>query len=179
MRPLLARIDSAALTHNLGVARTAAGSAHILAVIKANAYGHGLLRAAAAKAGIRAERFAAWRAKLKQEDDDKVARLAVEMNSDASPIHPLRLCREVRDFMDLCQAVEHVIRRNVPGDVCEFGSFKGHSGYLIARLLETGGSDKNVHLFDTFERFPEETAGVDTFWNGRDVGRSPDLRRTS
>jgi hypothetical protein len=73
---------------------------------------------------------------------------------------------EVRDFMDLCQAVEHVIRRNVPGDVCEFGSFKGHSGYLIARLLETGGSDKNVHLFDTFERFPEETAGVDTFWSG-------------
>jgi O-methyltransferase len=73
---------------------------------------------------------------------------------------------EVRDFMDLCQAVDHVIRRKVPGDVCEFGSFRGHSGYLIARLLETGGSDKTVHLFDTFDRFPEEIAGVDTFWSG-------------
>jgi alanine racemase len=47
-RPLVARIDSAALTHNLGVARLAASGARVLAVIKANAYGHGLLRAAAA-----------------------------------------------------------------------------------------------------------------------------------
>lgn len=47
-RPLVARIDSAALSHNLLVARRAAGQARVLAVIKANAYGHGLLRAAAA-----------------------------------------------------------------------------------------------------------------------------------
>lgn len=51
-RPLVARIDRAALTHNLGVARQAAQRAHpqarVLAVIKANAYGHGTLRAAEA-----------------------------------------------------------------------------------------------------------------------------------
>lgn len=51
-RPLVARIDRAALTHNLGVARLAAQGAHpqarVLAVIKANAYGHGTLRAAEA-----------------------------------------------------------------------------------------------------------------------------------
>lgn len=51
MRPLLARIDTAALSHNLGVARAAAGAARILAVIKANAYGHGLLRVAEALRG--------------------------------------------------------------------------------------------------------------------------------
>ncbi len=42
-RPLVARIDTAALAHNLGVARRYAGRARILAVIKANGYGHGLL----------------------------------------------------------------------------------------------------------------------------------------
>jgi alanine racemase len=48
MRPLAATIDRAALAHNLGVARARAGSARVLAVVKANAYGHGLERAAAA-----------------------------------------------------------------------------------------------------------------------------------
>ena len=46
LRPLVARIDAAALAHNLGVARRYAGGARILAVIKANGYGHGLARVA-------------------------------------------------------------------------------------------------------------------------------------
>ncbi len=47
-RPITATIDLAALAHNLGVARAHAPHAKVFAVIKANAYGHGLLRAAAA-----------------------------------------------------------------------------------------------------------------------------------
>lgn len=47
-RPLVARVDAAALAHNLGVARQAAGRARVLAVIKANGYGHGLIRVARA-----------------------------------------------------------------------------------------------------------------------------------
>jgi len=46
-RPIQARIDAAALTHNLRVIRKQS-TARTLAVIKADAYGHGLLRAAAA-----------------------------------------------------------------------------------------------------------------------------------
>jgi len=46
LRPLVARIDAAALAHNLGVARRHAGGARILAVIKANGYGHGITRVA-------------------------------------------------------------------------------------------------------------------------------------
>jgi len=49
-RPIRASFDPSALKHNLGVARQLAGSARTLAVIKANAYGHGLLRAARALA---------------------------------------------------------------------------------------------------------------------------------
>lgn len=48
MRPIVARIDTAALSHNLMVARRRAGSARLLAVVKANGYGHGLARVAQA-----------------------------------------------------------------------------------------------------------------------------------
>lgn len=47
-RPIHARIDLHALRHNTAVARQHAGSAGIFAVIKANAYGHGLLPVARA-----------------------------------------------------------------------------------------------------------------------------------
>src|SRR5882672_9795428 len=48
MRPIRARIDSAALRHNLDAARRRAPRSRICAVVKANAYGHGLARAARA-----------------------------------------------------------------------------------------------------------------------------------
>jgi len=56
VRPLFATIDTAALRHNLGVVRALAPAAAVLAVVKADAYGHGLARAAAALAD--AEGFA-------------------------------------------------------------------------------------------------------------------------
>jgi len=49
-RPIRATVSAAALAHNLEVARSHAGPARVWAVIKANAYGHGLLRAAQALA---------------------------------------------------------------------------------------------------------------------------------
>lgn len=47
-RPIRASISAAALAHNLAIARRHAGGAKIWAVVKANAYGHGLLRTAQA-----------------------------------------------------------------------------------------------------------------------------------
>ncbi|MGA8050170.1 MAG: alanine racemase [Burkholderiales bacterium] len=49
-RPIRATISRAALARNLELARSVAGASRIWAVIKANAYGHGLLRAAEALA---------------------------------------------------------------------------------------------------------------------------------
>jgi len=48
MRPIRARIDTSALRHNLSVARRRAPRSRFWAVVKANAYGHGLARAAKA-----------------------------------------------------------------------------------------------------------------------------------
>jgi alanine racemase len=50
-RPLVATIDLSALRHNLSVARHHAQGAKTWAVVKANAYGHGLERAARAFSG--------------------------------------------------------------------------------------------------------------------------------
>ncbi|HEX5477899.1 MAG TPA: alanine racemase [Burkholderiales bacterium] len=47
-RPIRATISAGALAHNLGAARACAGGAKVWAVLKANAYGHGLERAARA-----------------------------------------------------------------------------------------------------------------------------------
>ena len=44
-RPIIARIDTAALRHNLAVLRSLAPTSKVMAVVKANAYGHGLLTA--------------------------------------------------------------------------------------------------------------------------------------
>jgi len=49
-RPIFATIDLAALRHNFGVARRQVGDTRLWAVVKANAYGHGLERAVAALA---------------------------------------------------------------------------------------------------------------------------------
>jgi len=45
MRPIRARIDSAALRHNLAAVKRLAPRSRVWAVVKANAYGHGLARA--------------------------------------------------------------------------------------------------------------------------------------
>lgn len=50
-RPIRATVSGGALTHNLKVARAYAGGAKVWAVLKANAYGHGLERAARALEG--------------------------------------------------------------------------------------------------------------------------------
>ena len=55
-RPIRARIDLSALTHNFSVAREAAPGSRIMAVIKANAYGHGAVPVA--KALNQADAFA-------------------------------------------------------------------------------------------------------------------------
>lgn len=51
-RPIRATIDRSALRNNFGIARRHAGAAKLWAVVKANAYGHGLTRVADALADL-------------------------------------------------------------------------------------------------------------------------------
>ncbi len=77
-----------------------------------------------------------------------------------------QLKTDIRDYLDLCQLLHSVVQRGVAGNIAEFGSFKGHSGYLGSRVLEFLDSAKTLYMFDMFENFPEEDVGVDRFWSG-------------
>jgi acetolactate synthase-1/2/3 large subunit len=54
---------------------------------------------AAAEGAIQPRQFAAWTGKLRTLDAEKSAEMDNAMSADAAPIHPLRLCKEVRDFL--------------------------------------------------------------------------------
>jgi hypothetical protein len=73
----------------------------------------------------------------------------------------------IRDYMDICQLLKQIIDRNIDGDLAEFGSYKGHSGYLISQTLNklSRNTDKLLYMFDMFDKFPTENVGIDAFWN--------------
>jgi acetolactate synthase-1/2/3 large subunit len=54
----------------------------------------------AADGRIDPRRFAAWREHLATVEKTKHAEAEQAMSTDQQPIHPLRLCKEVRDFLD-------------------------------------------------------------------------------
>jgi acetolactate synthase-1/2/3 large subunit len=49
---------------------------------------------------LKPSRYSAWVNHLKEINDVKTAEAEAKMSSDQVPIHPLRLCKEVRDFLD-------------------------------------------------------------------------------
>lgn len=44
--------------------------------------------------------YASWRTYLQDIEDKRSAKQEVALSTDQMPIHPLRLCKEIRDFMD-------------------------------------------------------------------------------
>lgn len=83
---------------------------------------------------------------------------------EASLDHFEKKC-DIRDFMDLCQLLKTVKDNGVPGDIAEFGSYRGHSGYLLASLMQALDLHRRLLLFDTFDTFPDEPLGIDRFWS--------------
>lgn len=65
--------------------------------------------------------YAKWRARLEAVHRDKAAAQERELSTDQAPIHPLRLCKEVRDFMNrdavLCVDGQEILnygRQSIP-----------------------------------------------------------------
>ena len=52
-----------------------------------------------AKGKIESARYKAWTSRLRSIDDDKQLEMNKAMSNDQVPIHPLRLCKEVTDFL--------------------------------------------------------------------------------
>ena len=84
---------------------------------------------------------------------------------EASLAHFEKKC-DIRDYMDVCQLLKTIKDNGIEGDIAEFGSYRGHSGYLMASMMHGLGMGKSLFLFDTFDSFPEEPLGIDRFWSG-------------
>ena len=55
----------------------------------------------------------------------------------------------------LVTAVRYVVDQRIPGDIVECGVWRGGSMQAIARVLaQRGSTDRELHLFDTFEGMP-------------------------
>jgi O-methyltransferase len=67
----------------------------------------------------------------------------------------------------LCNAVEYILRFDIPGDIVECGVWKGGSMMAAAlTLLKLGERTRKLRLFDTFEGMPEPTADDKTIYSG-------------
>ena len=59
----------------------------------------------------------------------------------------------------ILELLESTVTANVPGDVVEFGCYKGDTSILLQKLLHsTGATDKTLWLYDSFEGLPPKTA---------------------
>ena len=58
---------------------------------------------------------------------------------------------------------------SVPGDVGEFGVYRGHTAAAMDRALEQQSSDKRLYLFDSFSGMPEVTHPLDSAWTKGDL----------
>ena len=59
----------------------------------------------------------------------------------------------------LLQAVEHIVRRGIAGDVVECGVWRGGSMMAVAlALMARGDTGRDLYLYDTFEGMSEPTA---------------------
>jgi alanine racemase len=93
-RPILAQVNLEALRHNLGVVRALAPGAQVFAVVKADAYGHGLMRVLPALA-----------------DADGLALLELDAAVDLRARHYARRILLLEGFFDEAELPEIVARR--------------------------------------------------------------------
>jgi len=56
-----------------------------------------------------------------------------------------------RRYYSVYQMVNHVINKGISGDFSECGCWKGHSTYMISKLLQDNGFSQTFHIFDSFE----------------------------
>ena len=119
-------IDTAALRHNLTRVREIAPGSKVLAVLKANAYGHGMLAAASALAG--ADGFA-------------VARLPEAVNLRAAGhSHRIVLLEGVQDALQLHEAADSAVELVVhqPEQIALLEDWRGAHSFRIWLKIDSG-----------------------------------------
>ncbi len=77
----------------------------------------------------------------------------------------------------LLEAVEHVVKNNIKGDLIEIGVWRGGAiMIMLYKLLQMGVADRHVHLYDTFNGMTE-ASNEDVCVNGNDASE-PEIFET-
>jgi O-methyltransferase len=105
-----------------------------------------------------------------------------ERTSDMDPkaleimamVKPYTMTSPERQF-SLIEAVRHVERATIPGDIVECGVWRGGGMMAAAYTLMSLGAKRYLHLFDTFEGMSAPTEH-DVDWSGQSA--APQFERT-
>lgn len=54
-------------------------------------------------------------------------------------------------YYGLYQMVHRILEMNVSGDFVECGAWRGHSAYIIGKLINDSDQKRDFHIFDSFE----------------------------
>jgi O-methyltransferase len=80
--------------------------------------------------------------------------------------HTLTLKGGAEAAWALYEAVEYVVRNNIPGDIAECGVWSGGSMLLAAHALKHfGDTTRRIYLYDTFSGMPKPD-DIDVRWDG-------------
>ena len=72
----------------------------------------------------------------------------------------------------------------IKGDIVEFGTLKGFTAIVLAKLMKKHKTNNSIHLFDSFEGFPKITSSVDLnsyevkdykVWSSGAMALNPDI----
>lgn len=58
------------------------------------------------------------------------------------------------DSYNIIEDLEHVLSQGIPGDVVEFGCYKGNTSRVITATLEHYATRKKLYVYDSFEGLP-------------------------
>lgn len=80
--------------------------------------------------------------------------------------HTLTMQAGVEPAWALYQAVEYIVRNQIPGDIVECGVWSGGSLLLVASALKHfGDTTRRIYLYDTFSGMPKPD-DIDLRWDG-------------
>jgi O-methyltransferase len=84
--------------------------------------------------------------------------VSVSYSSIMSNVFLNEIVHRNRSMMNMECALNlyHLLMRSVevPGDVVEIGAYKGLTAVLLRKTLDLAGSDKHLHVYDSFEGLP-------------------------
>ena len=88
-----------------------------------------------------------WETYYENFDEMKLYNVAMRASFSSKFDNPYKQLR----FYSLQNILKNILNNKVNGDIVECGVWKGHSAFIISKILEKTNSNKIFYIFDSFE----------------------------